>query len=141
MAILSERDREAVRQRLESLPARVRLVHFTQSLMCDTCPEARRLLEELAALSDKVELRVLNLHVDREEAARHGIDKVPVTVVESDHGARIRYLGAPLGYEFGTLLETLQMVARGDSGLAPESRQRLAALSGPLQLQVFVTPT
>lgn len=141
MAILSERDREAVRRKLENLPGRVRLVHFMQSLLCDTCPEARRLLEEVAALSDKVELRVLNLQVDREEAAKYGIDKVPATVVEGEHGGRIRYLGAPLGYEFGTLLETLQMVARGDSGLAAESRQRLAAVRDPLHLQVFVTPT
>jgi glutaredoxin len=32
-------------------------------------------------------------------------------------------------------------VASGDSGLAPATRRKLASLTAPLDLQVFVTPT
>jgi len=33
------------------------------------------------------------------------------------------------------------MISKGDSGLGPASREKLKALAGPLDLQVFVTPT
>ncbi|HSV94232.1 MAG TPA: thioredoxin family protein [Desulfobacterales bacterium] len=45
------------------------------------------------------------------------------------------------GYEYASLLGALELVARGDSGLAPASRQKLKGVSRPLALQGFVTPT
>jgi len=140
MPMLNDRDREAVRQHLEGLPGKVRLVHFTQSLACDSCPQAKALLEEVAQLSDQVELQVLNLQVDRAEAERLGVERVPGTAIVGEREARIVYYGLPLGYEFAALLETMHMVARADSGLEKASRERLATLHDPLLLQVFVTP-
>ena len=40
-----------------------------------------------------------------------------------------------------TLIEGIQMVASGDSGLAPQTRERLSQLTEPVHIQVFVTPT
>jgi hypothetical protein len=140
MAILSDSDREAVRQNLAELPGTVRLVHFTQSLACESCPQARQLIEEVAQLSDRVELQVLNLQVHGDEALRLGVDRVPATVVLGEREARIVYYGLPVGYEFATLLHTMHRVASGDSGLEPASRQRLSTVTDPLHLQVFVTP-
>lgn len=140
MPILSDSDREAVRQNLAELPGTVRLVHFTQTLSCDSCPQALQLIEELAQLSDRIELQVLNLHVDSEEAQRLGIDRVPATAVLGERDARIVYYGLPVGYEFAALLHTMHRVASGDSGLEPASRQRLSTVTDPLHLQVFVTP-
>jgi alkyl hydroperoxide reductase subunit AhpF len=142
MSLLREEDRQAVQQRLEGLREPVQLIHFTQTLGCEYCPETRQLLEEVAALSDKVQLRVLNLQIDREEAARYDIDRVPATLVEAGgKDAGNRYLGLPSGYEFGSLLETMLLVSRGDSGLEPATRDRLAQVREPLRLDVFVTPT
>ena len=142
MALLRDQDREAVRKRLEELHHPVRLVHFTQTLGCDYCPEARSLLEEVTALANQVSLQVFDLHVDAEEAAKHGVDKVPATVILSDgHDHGILYYGLPSGYEFGSLLETMHLVSSGDSGLSQASRDRLAQVREPLLLQVFVTPT
>jgi len=140
MAFLSDGDREAVKQNLAGLPGSVRLVHFTQSLACDTCPQARQLLEEVAQLSDRVELQVLNLQVNGEEAQRLGVQRVPATVVAGEREARIVYYGLPVGYEFAALLHAMHQVASGDSGLAPASRERLRTITDPLHLQVFVTP-
>lgn len=56
-----------------------------------------------------------------------------------DYG--IRFFGIPAGYEFASLLESLEMVARGDSGLDAATREKLKALPSPVSLQVFVTPT
>ncbi len=53
----------------------------------------------------------------------------------------IRFYGIPSGYEFGNLVDAIQRVGEGDSGLDEETRERLATLSDPVHLQVFVTPT
>jgi glutaredoxin-like protein len=142
MALLRDSDREAVRKRLEALHGKVRLVHFTQALECEYCPEAKQLLEEVAALSDKVELQVFNLLADGEEASKLGVDRVPGTAVlaeEQDHG--IRFYGLPSGYEFGSLLETIHRVSSGESGLSEASKEKLRQIHEPILLQVFVTPT
>jgi glutaredoxin-like protein len=80
---------------------------------------------------------------DKAGADALGVDKIPAIAVlggdGSDHGLRL--YGIPAGYEFASLLGALDLVARGDSGLAPASRQKLKAVSRPLALQVFVTPT
>ena len=47
----------------------------------------------------------------------------------------------PSGYEFMSLLNAVQVVSAGDSGLNATSRAMLATLESPLALQVFVTPT
>ncbi len=53
----------------------------------------------------------------------------------------MRFYGIPTGYEFASLLESVEMVARGDSGLAPATGEKLRSLATPVNLQVFVTPT
>ncbi len=141
MAFLEEKDREAVRRRLAGMKEPVRLVYFTQELECPTCRETRQLLEEVTSLSDKLRLEVHDFLLEREEAARHGVDKIPATVLVGDSDPGIRFYGIPVGYEFATLLEDILMVSARDSGLAPATRQALRALEQPLHLQVFVTPT
>jgi len=141
MGVLSERDRTEIRKRLGELAEPVRLVYFTQELECATCREGHRLLEELASLSDKLSLEVHNFLLDRDQVAAYGVDKVPATVLVGDRDRGIRYYGVPSGYEFAALLDDIQMVSRRDSGLSDSSREKLRALSAPLHVQVFVTPT
>lgn len=141
MGLLREADREAVTRLLDALPAKVRLVHFTQTMQCESCHDARGLLEEIAPLSDQLELEVLDLQIETERAAAHGVDRAPATVILADNDPGVRYLGVPSGYEFRTFLEMIEMASRGDSGLGPGSRQQLAQVTDPIHLQVFVTPT
>jgi alkyl hydroperoxide reductase subunit AhpF len=116
-------------------------VNFTQQLECQFCRETRALLEEVASLSDHVELEVYNFQTDREQRDAFGVDKIPATVIMSDRDHGIRYYGIPSGYEFATLLDTMLLVSKGDSGLSADTRHRLAAIRKPLHLEVFVTPT
>jgi glutaredoxin-like protein len=80
---------------------------------------------------------------DRAKADAMEIDKIPAVAVIGGKGEDygIRFFGIPAGYEFSSLLESIAMVAKGDSGLAPATREKLKSLSSPLNLQVFVTPT
>jgi alkyl hydroperoxide reductase subunit AhpF len=139
--MLDEPTRARVRERLQALTAPVRLIHFTQELDCETCTDARLLLQDVASLSDRVQLEVHNLQLERARAAELGIDRVPATIVANGRGTRIRFLGVPAGYEFAALLEAMLDVSRGQSHLQPETIARLQQIQQPVHLQVYVTPT
>jgi alkyl hydroperoxide reductase subunit AhpF len=141
MPLLREDDKVEVRNRLKSMTGPVRLVHFTQELNLDYGPETRQLLEELSALSDHLSLEVHNFLLEKNQAAEYGVAMVPATVVCNGTVSGIRFYGFPAGYEFASLLDAILMVSQGDSGLSAESRQKLAVITQPLHLQVFVTPT
>jgi len=141
MALLSDGDRHHVREALARMVDPVRLVFFSQSLNCETCLPTRQILDELVALSDKLTLEEFNLQIDREKAAEFGVDRVPAIVVTSGERSRIRFFGAPSGYEFMSLLDAVVLQSTGDSGLSEASRALLAEVLEPLHVQVFVTPT
>ena len=53
-----------------------------------------------------------------------------------------RFLGAPAGYEFMSLIEAVILAGTSDSGLTPDSRALVAEhVTAPLDIKVFVTPT
>ena len=141
MPILSPSDAARVREMLASLPTPVRLVFFTQTLNCDTCEPTKQILGEVAELSGQITLEEHNFLLEGELAATYGIDRVPAIAVVGAQDYGIRFLGMPSGYEFMSLLDAIQVVSRGDSGLNETSRALLASLESPLALQVFVTPT
>ena len=119
----------------------VRIVFFEQSIGCETCAPTRRLLEQIVAENPDVALEVLNLVLDKEKAAEFGVDRVPAVIITAKGRDRIRYYGAPLGNELPTLLQAINMAATGDTKLTDESRAKLRALSAPVAVQVFFTPS
>jgi alkyl hydroperoxide reductase subunit AhpF len=141
MPLMCADDALEVQKRLEEMVNQVKLVHFTQELNLEYGREARLLLEELAALSDKLSLETCDFVLDKEKVAEYAVDKVPATAVLNSKDYGIRFYGITAGYEFSTLLDAIISVSKGDSGLAPESKKRLASVTEPLHLQVFVTPT
>jgi glutaredoxin-like protein len=141
MPLLRDEDAAEIRERLKQIVNPVRLVHFTQELNLEYGRETRMLMEEVAALSDKLELEVRNFLLDKEQAAEYGVDKVPATVVRNEKDYGIRFYGIPAGYEFATFLDAILAVSRGESGLSEESKEKLKQVVKPLHLEVFVTPT
>ncbi len=144
MAMINEKDAKVVRDRLAKLAGPVTLAIFTQEFECEYCRQTRELAEEVAGLSGgKIRTEVYDQVRDKAQADRMGIDKIPAIAVLGDKGRDygIRFFGIPSGYEFSSLLESLEMVAKGDSGLPPATREKLRTLASPVNLQVFVTPT
>jgi glutaredoxin-like protein len=141
MALLSEDLRDELQEEFEELPERVKLVVFTQEFECAHCRENTSLAQEVAALSDKLDIEVHDFVLDKETVQRYEVDKIPAIVVEGEKDYGVRLYGVPAGYEFTSLIEAIKSVSAGDSGLAPKTRQALAGLKDPLHLQVFVTPT
>jgi glutaredoxin-like protein len=108
---------------------------------CELCEETRKLLEDVASLSDQITLTVHDVRTESDLARDTGVSRVPTLVLRGAARGVVRYLGIPAGLEFGTLLEDLAAVSRGTTTLTEESRTKLASLTKPVHVQVFVTPT
>jgi len=130
-----------VRETLADLENPVHLVLFTQTLECMYCRENRQLMEDVAELSDLVDITVYNFVTDAEKAEEFGVDKIPVTVIMGEEDYGIRFYGIPAGYEFTTLIHAIRMIGKAGTQLDEGTRQALDALTDPVHLQVFVTPT
>ena len=141
MGLIGDADAQEIREQLSEMASPVRLIHFTQELNLEYGREAKQLVEELTGFSDKLSAEVYNYLLDTDRVAEYGIDKVPATVIRNGKDYGIRFYGIPAGYEFSTILDTIVAVSKGDSGLKPESREKLAAITEPMHLEVFVTPT
>ena len=142
MPLLQDKDKETVEIRFqEELVNPVKLVNFTQALECQFCAETRQLVEEVAALSDKIEVKVYHFAIDKEKVEEYEVDKIPAIAIlgEKDYG--VRYYGIPSGYEFSSLLEDIIDISKGEVELLPATREALAGITEPLHFQVFVTPT
>lgn len=126
---------------LAGLAAPVRLLFFTRTFGCDTCAAARRIVDGVAARSAQVSVEEFNLVLDKEPAAAYGIRRAPAIAVVGEADAGIRFYGAPEGHELTSLVDAIVLVASRDPGLSAESRDRLAQVDRPIDLQVFVTPT
>jgi glutaredoxin-like protein len=144
MTLLSEQDRETVRARLATLQRPVTILFFTQTIGApETVYLTKRVLEEVVGLSDRLTLEEVNLVLDRERAAQYGIEHIPAIVLLKDGAdTRIRFLGAPAGYEFVSLVAAVILAGSDDSGLSANTRALVAEhVTSPLDIKVFVTPT
>ncbi|MEO0299799.1 MAG: thioredoxin family protein [candidate division WOR-3 bacterium] len=145
MALLRDEDKREIKKYFnERLKDEVKLLIFTQKINCRFCNETEELLKEIAELSDgKIILEIKNYAIDKEDAFKYGIDKVPAIVILDKDGndKRIRFFGIPAGYEFASLLEAISMVSRGDSGLSEEIKEKIREIDKDMHLQVFVTPS
>ena len=141
VTLLSKQDARAIRQRLQALASPVKLIHFTQELNLEYGRETRMLLEEVAALSEKLSLDVHDYLLDKDQVAAYKVNKVPATVIRNAKDYGIRFYGLPAGYGFANLLDVVLAVSQGDARLSDVTSGKLKVLSRPLHLEVFVTPT
>ena len=146
MSLLSPADQQRLREAFAAMTRQVRLLFFTQTLDCETCPQTRQILDELPALTDKVIIEEVNFVLDGERVKEYGIDRVPAVAIAYDidgalKDSRIRFLGTPSGYEFISLVHAILLAGGRESILTPENRIRVAAATNAITMHVFTTPT
>jgi glutaredoxin-like protein len=141
MGLLQARDRKVVEREFEKLHHPVNLVMFTQEIECQFCQHTRELVEEVASLSEKVNVTIYDFVKDKDKALQYQIDKIPATIVEGEKDYGIRFFGIPSGYEFTSLLESMLMVSSGESGLSEKTKSLVQTINTPIHIQAFVTPT
>lgn len=151
------RDQEFIRSRFaDHLSGSVRLDHFTQSSVdllapgrdpCPTCDDARTVIHELAALSDKLKLEEHHL-TETDVAAKLGVAHVPATVVRGPNNRALTFYGIPAGNQFPGFVESIVAASHGGfdeerNGIALDAatKQRLKRLRDDIRMVVFVTPS
>ncbi|GAB4431967.1 MAG: hypothetical protein Kow002_20090 [Anaerolineales bacterium] len=144
--LLNEQVIQQIQEVFLNLQEPVAMLFFGSQQNCQYCDETRQLAEEVAALSDKITLRVYDLEADAEVAQSHGVDSAPHIIMAAKDGDEIRDLGVhfrgiPSGHEFTSFIQAILIVSSRDSGLSEQTRAFLKALEKPVHLQVFVTPT
>lgn len=144
--LLNEDIAQQVQDVFGQLSQPVDVLFFGRKDGCDYCDDTQQLLEEVIALSDKLNLQIYDLDEDAAIASQYKVDKAPGIVLAGRDGADsqdfgIRYAGIPAGHEFSSLIQGMLLVSSRQSGLSEATRDFLANLSEPVHLQVFVTPT
>ena len=124
----------------------VQVLFFGTQDNCEYCDETKQLLEEVTALSDKVELSVYDINEHADVASRFNVTNAPGIVIAAKDNTEVKNLGVqfsgiPSGHEFSTLITDILIVSKRESGLDEKTRAFLKGLTQPLHLQVFVTPT
>ena len=115
-------------EHLESLTHEVTLLFFTQTIGApETVHIAKQVLNELAELNANITVEEVNLVLDRERAAQFGVEHVPaIALLKDGADTRMRFLGAPAGYEFMSLVEAVTLAGTDGSGLLDSSKALLA---------------
>ena len=145
------REQEYIRERFErELEGKVKLDYFTQKASalyvpgreeCTYCEDTRQMLEELAALSDKITLSVYEFAEAQEEAKKLGVDKVPGIVLRGPANRALRFYGIPGGNEFPNFVETIIEASKPRTEVGKEAAKHLKKLKEKVSLTVYVTPT
>ncbi len=145
------REQEYIKERFaRELAGKVRIDYFTQKPSalyvpgreeCAQCEDVRVMLEELAALSDKVSLTVHEFRDAQEEAQKLGVDKVPGIVLRGPANRALRFFGIPGGNEFPNFVETAIEASKQQVEVGPEAAKQLKKLKDDVSVAVYVTPT
>jgi glutaredoxin-like protein len=144
--VLDEQITKQIKQAFDGMEQPVQLLLFGSKESCDYCDETQQLLEEVSALSDKVQLSVYDVNENHEIVSRFNVTNAPGIIIAARDNTDVKNLGVqfsgmPSGHEFSTLINDILMVSKRDSGLDVKTREFLKNLEKPLHLQVFVTPT
>ncbi|MGB9596450.1 MAG: protein disulfide oxidoreductase [Candidatus Poribacteria bacterium] len=142
MSLIKKEQQKQLKEIFKKLENNIKLIFFTQEMECPFCKDTRELLQDLASLSDgKISLEIYDFVADSDKVNRYKIDKIPAIVVEGQKDYGIRFYGIPAGYEFTSLINSIIIVSRGQSGLSDDTKELLKKLKDPVKIQVFITLT
>jgi glutaredoxin-like protein len=149
--VIPLKDQEALKQRFSrDLLSRVRIDFFSQKpspifiagrAECVTCEDVRKLMREIAGLTDKVSLSTFDIETDKDWAQQLGVDRVPAIVLRGAANRAIRYFGTPVGTPFLAFIEMLVTSSKGGNPVKPETLKLLKKLRDPVDVKVFVQPS
>jgi thioredoxin reductase (NADPH) len=123
----------------EQLPNDIPIYLFTKrgedDIFCQTNREIVRLFRPL---TDKITLR--EYYLDHDLAKKWNVESSPTLLISPERYS-IRWIGAPMGEEGRTFLETLILVGLGKSNLSDPSIKVIKKIDSPRKIKVFVSAT
>lgn len=102
---------------------------------CNTCPEAKQLVEELSAISNgKISFEILDFHSARHLKPRY----VPAFIYDTMR-RNVRYYGLPSGQEFAPFIYVHEYISEGVR-IDKQTVEEVESIETPMHIKVFVTP-
>ena len=123
----------------EKMPHEIPLYLFVEQGQDDDYIQAsRQMIRAFRELTDKITFREFTL--DHELAKKWQVTTSPTLLIAPKTYA-IRWLGAPVGEEGRTFLETLILVGQKQSNFNDQARKLIQNINSKRQIKVFVSPT
>ena len=123
----------------EKIPHEIPLYMFVEAGKDDDFIQAsRQMIRGFRELTDKITFKEFPL--DHELAIKWQVTASPTLLIEPETYA-IRWLGAPVGEEGRTFLETLLLVGRQQSKFNDQARKVIQNIDSRRQVKVFVSPS
>lgn len=148
MQMIPEQDREFLKVKFaREMHDAVTIIAFTRMPSnsfgpeCQFCTETEQLVEELAALSDKIKVEFHEYSPDNSLAEMLKIKRIPALVISKGGVNSIRFFGIPGGFEFGAFIEALVDMSKSSTELSDTVREKVRSVGKDVHIQVFVTPT
>ena len=144
------KEKEQVSKILANMDREVHVTVLTQPTSTLTIPgtslhsykETLELATEVATLTSKIKLNVIDVIAHPEKLAEHRMTEPPAIVLSRNRQVNnLRFFGAPPGYEFSSFIQSLLLFSGASPDLPKEFSQEVQELASPLHLEVFVTPT
>lgn len=112
----------------------------------EACRVTYHIYEELSELTPHLKVKFHDLDTGEGQLAAQevGLDgtMLPASLYRAEQLAgQSRFFGIPSGYEFGTLVENIIDLSKGQTHLTEATRQSLAGINQAANIIVFVTPT
>lgn len=144
--MLDDTIRKQVNDVFAGLKEPVDIIFFSKKENCQYCSEIDQLLTEVSALSEKISLQKYDIDEAAPLAEQLHVEEAPTFVLagKNEHSSEdfgIRFVGAPFGHEFTSLINDILLVSGRESGLNEKTKHALKELTQPVKLQVFITPT
>lgn len=150
MVMIPDQDREFLKEKFsEEMLDTVTIIAFTtkarnrnaNGLECEFCDETQQIVEELADLSDKIEVVRHEFSPDDQLVKDLGVDKLPALVLQGPKEGSVKYYGIPGGFEFSSLVEDIVDASRGSTDLSENVKEKIRGIQRDAHIQVFMTPT
>ena len=115
--VLDEQIVKQIKEAFAGLQEPVQVLFFGSKANCDYCNEAQQLLEEVTALSDKLELSVYDIQEHQAIASQFNVTNAPGIVIAAKDSTEVKNLGIqfsgiPSGHEFSTLINDILIVSK-----------------------------
>jgi thioredoxin reductase (NADPH) len=130
---------EYLKNTFAQLPNEISLILFSKPGQQDIFSEAnRKVIRAFRELTDKIRFREFDL--DHDEAKKYQVE-FPSTLLIAPDRYNIRWIGAPVGEEGRTFMETLLLVGMGESKLNEQAAKIIRQIDTPRDIKVFVSPS
>ncbi|MBY8997982.1 MAG: thioredoxin family protein [Candidatus Thorarchaeota archaeon] len=113
---------------------------FLEEINCLYCNDTKDMVEQLAELSDRINIVEHKGSIDSDDAKEMGIERHPAIVLHGKEKYNVKFYGIPAGHEFGALVGSIIDVSTGTAPLPLDVIEDIISIDKPINIKVFVTP-